>query len=91
MASWTFRPVVKWQPGAGASLGQHSSSLGKQWSRAGRSRLERVRELQRISRQKAAAAQVGGGPATSGYLPRPTSRLAGRPENFDGGQKPEGN
>ena len=40
-----------------ASLGQHSFSLGKQWSRAGQRALgglERVRELQRISRQKAA-------------------------------------
>ena len=35
MAGWTFRPVVKWQPGAGGSLGQHSFSLGKQPGRAG--------------------------------------------------------
>ena len=78
--------------GRGQLLGQHSFSLGKQ-SGAGQAGTEeeRVRELQRISRQKAAAAQVGGwgGAATSGYLPPPGQ--PGRLENFDGGQKPEGN
>ena len=45
-----------------AAFLQPGKAAGCQWSRAGQRAggLERVRELQRISRQKAAAAQVGG-------------------------------
>ena len=80
--------------GRGQLLGQHSFSLGKQ-SGAGQAGTEeeRVRELQRISRQKAAAAQVGGGPVPA--LPTRPARLrgwwwVGRP-GHRGQQKPEGN
>ena len=97
MAGWTFRPVVKWQPGAGGSLGQHSFSLGKQSaaSGAGQGREQGGWRGSGNSNESPAKRRLqprwAGGRPPLGTCPQQGSSLPGRPENFDGGQKPEGN
>ena len=94
MDGWTFRPVVKWQPGAG---GSSYGSIPSAWesSRAPVSRAGQAGEGQGTPTNlppKGGCSPGGrGGRPPLGTCPQQGSSLTGRPENFDGGQKPEGN
>ena len=92
MAGWTFRPVVKWQPGAAptAAFLQPGKAAGHQWSRAGQAGEGQGTPTNLPPKGGCSPGGRGGRPPL-GTCPQQGSSLPGRPENFDGGQKPEGN